>query len=392
MIIRALKMTSSLTLGLLTALLVALTASQNCGEAEINLKLLLRSYPIDSNSQNFLVEDLNETENLLYRSFSEIYGHNFKLHKRFFESFFQDLKSYVTLKNTTGLQTVLREFFKNMRSILINIIENSRNFSYDSKRIECLSMAISSADPFDGVDVRMSTRLQSTYGSVEKLLRLLVETQELLTYIRTSLPASEACVKATARLRNCDTVCRRSDASTQVPFCTGTCSSILKNCFRFVDSYPANDLEELDQFWNVLSSSFDQLIYPNERVFDFPSINKNLFMDISEAITNFQTKYSKSKSQIYGLCSQGKVRRSASLQDSNLFNWRTPRQASFPSGASPISPKLSSMDYSRLLYELKGFFVQQKNLFANSTDKLCTHVPVFETHSWNCKRLADLEK
>ncbi|CAH8458497.1 unnamed protein product [Schistosoma curassoni] len=272
--------------------------------------------------------DLKQAKGRLHQFFSRIYGYNYKLHKNFFFGFFTDLEQYMAGQQGQ-LGVLIKNFFSQLRDSIVSLIEKSGQVNSsppfssispntgsfgnslpgvggtdeasESRRIRCLSEKIAQLHPFDDVDVRLHARMLEAYPPARMLVNVLSVTSKLLHYLVDQVVAQSQCILGITRYRFC-AIC---EAQSLNNVCPESCSQLLAGCLH-VDG---PDETQLAYIWPQLIDTIIMATNRLERSFNFPAVNRNLQMEISEAITSLQTRYSETKSKFESECRFGSAGR-----------------------------------------------------------------------------------
>lgn len=309
--------------------------------------------------------DLEQAKSRLHQFFSRIYGYNYKLHRSFFFGFFTDLEQYMSGKRGQ-LGHLIDSFFNQLRDNIISLIERSgqvisnsafasagnslstdltafgtsnnngvsatvssnTNEASEAQRIRCLSDRVAQLKPFDEVDVRLRARMLEAYPPARMLVNILSVTSQLLFHLVDQTVARSECILGITRYRFCAACAGRSLSDV----CPDSCSRLLTNCLQ-ADGQKESQLAYI---WPQLIDAILLSVTRLERSFNFPSVNRHLQMEISEAITSLQTRYGDTKSKFESECRLGSVNRRlphlfspvgqgsrTPVSQSNLANWPT---------------------------------------------------------------------
>ncbi|CAH8435111.1 unnamed protein product [Heterobilharzia americana] len=275
--------------------------------------------------------DLQEAKGRLHQFFSRIYGYNYKLHRNFFFGFFTDLEKYMAGQRGQ-LGSLIKNFFSQLRDSIVSLIERSGQVSSnppfgnpsstsssagslgnnapgvggideagESRRIRCLSDKVAQLQPFDDVDVRLHARMLEAYPPARMLVNVLSVTSKLLHHFVDQVVTQSQCVLGITRYRFC-ALCNAQSLSN---VCPDSCSRLLSGCLRG----DGPDEVQLAFIWPKLIDAVIMATERLERSFNFPAVNRNLQMEISEAITSLQTRYSETKSKFESECRFGSTGR-----------------------------------------------------------------------------------
>ncbi|XP_018648435.1 putative glypican [Schistosoma mansoni] len=287
--------------------------------------------------------DLQQAKRRLHQFFSRIYGYNYKLHRNFFFGFFTDLEQYMAGQRGQ-LGVLIKNFFSQLRDNIVSLIEKSGqvisnppfgSFSpntgsfgnnlhgvsgtdeaSESRRIRCLSEKIAQLHPFDDVDVRLHARMMEAYPPARMLVNVLSVTSKLLHHLVDQVVAQSQCILGITRYKFC-AIC---GAQSLDNVCPESCSQLLARCLHG----GGPDEAQLAYIWPQLIDTIIMATNRLERSFNFPAVNRNLQMEISEAITSLQTRYSETKSKFESECQFG----SAGQRMPTLFNPIRPSHSS----------------------------------------------------------------
>nr|CAX73447.1 glypican-4 [Schistosoma japonicum] len=279
--------------------------------------------------------DLQQAKGRLHQFFSRIYGYNYKLHRNFFFGFFTDLEQYMAGQRGQ-LGVLIKNFFNQLRDSIVSLIEksgqvisnppfgsapsNAGSFgnnspgiegtdeASESRRIRCLSDKIAQLHPFDDVDVRLHARMLEAYPPARMLVNVLSVTSKLLHHLVDQVVAQSQCILGITRYRFC-ALCEAQSLSN---VCPDSCAQLLSSCLHG----DGPDEAQLAYIWPQLIDTIVVATNRLERSFNFPAVNRNLQMEISEAITSLQTRYSETKSKFESECRFG----SAGRRMPTLFN------------------------------------------------------------------------
>lgn len=291
--------------------------------------------------ENLFRSDLDNARDSLNQFFGGIYGYNYKQHRRFFYQFFENLSAYI-IGQRNNLDELVTNFFSQLRDSIVGLIERSHQtaggFNHplgggplspesqrgtgddesveSARRIQCLSERVAQMHPFDEVDVRLKMRMLEAYPPVRMLITSLSATSRLLAQLVDRIASKPDCVLGLVRYEFCALCAGRSVSEV----CPQTCLQLMVQCFQ------VNGSPDVQQFYQIWPRLMDVLVHTSvrlERSFNFPAVNRQLKMDISEAITSLQTRYQQSKSKFESECD----RNAAS-------DGRNPAALFSPSGAS----------------------------------------------------------
>ncbi|CAH8833446.1 unnamed protein product [Trichobilharzia szidati] len=300
--------------------------------------------------------DLQQAKGRLHQFFSRIYGYNYKLHRNFFFGFFTDLEQYMAgQRGQLGL--LIKNFFSQLRDSIVSLIERSgqvtSNPSFgnsgsvsssagslgnnvpgvggtdeasESRRIRCLSDKVAQLRPFDDVDVRLHARMLEAYPPARMLVNVLSVTSKLLYQLVDQVVTQSQCVLGITRYRFC-ALCNAQSPSN---VCPDSCPQLLASCLHGDGPNEA----QLAYIWPQLIDAIIMATNRLERSFNFPAVNRNLQMEISEAITSLQTRYSETKSKFESECRFG----SSGRRMPTLFN---------PIGSHSQDNRVNHSDISR---------------------------------------------
>ncbi|CAH8455457.1 unnamed protein product [Schistosoma mattheei] len=252
--------------------------------------------------------DLQQAKGRLHQFFSRIYGYNYKLHRNFFSGFFTDLGQYMAGQRGQ-LGVLIKNFFSQLRDSIVSLIEKSGQSSWvggtdeasESRRIRCLSEKIAQLHPFDDVDVRLHARMLEAYPPARMLVNILSVTSKLLHYLVDQVVVQSQCILGITRYQFC-AIC---EAQSLNNVCPESCSQLLAGCLHG----DGPDEAQLAYIWPQLIDTIIMATNRLERSFNFPAVNRNLQMEISEAITSLQTRYSETKSKFESECRFGSAGR-----------------------------------------------------------------------------------
>uniref|UniRef100_A0A0X3PZ77 Glypican n=1 Tax=Schistocephalus solidus TaxID=70667 RepID=A0A0X3PZ77_SCHSO len=427
--------------------------------------------------------DLKEARERLHTSFSTIYGLMYQRNRDFFYRLFADLDDYMAGKRGQ-LKNLLDEFFSQLRTSIVGLMETTAlgggsggggggttggNTGHpmgggaaaaagsatglrtqDSKRIQCLSNGLNKQNPFDGVDTRLQSRFLEAYPPARMLVNSLAAGSALVKSILREVSGRPECIIAFARLHHCGPYClaREPPPSHAVPtqaldLCAGACSNLASVCFFEGKN---SRMPQLADAWVQLIDSISQATTRLERSFNFPGVNKNLHIYLSEAITYVQQKYSQVKTQIDRECDSagtgilqrgyppagswpyggagGRVRRNLNdsevpllrvrrqkmrqpySADSNpspeFYNWQqTGRQhpqylnspparalsSNFNEGRQPVNDGVATVEnrdsFIQWAGQLKAFYSNLRDMFKVPPSELCSRTPVPSANCWN---------
>ncbi|CAH8453558.1 unnamed protein product [Schistosoma turkestanicum] len=279
--------------------------------------------------------DLQQAKGRLHQFFSRIYGYNYKLHRNFFFGFFTDLEQYMAGQRGQ-LGVLVKNFFSQLRDSIVSLIEKSGQVSSnppfgsvspnagsfgsnppgasgtdeasESRRIRCLSDKIAQLHPFDDVDVRLHARMLEAYPPARMLVNVLSVTSKLLHHLVDQVVAQSQCVLGITRFR----FCALCEGQSLTNVCPESCPQLLASCLHG----DGPDEAQLMHIWPQLIDTIIMATNRLERSFNFPAVNRNLQMEISEAITSLQTRYGETKSKFESECRFG----SAGRRMPTLFN------------------------------------------------------------------------
>ncbi|CAL8082405.1 unnamed protein product [Calicophoron daubneyi] len=289
----------------------------------------------------FFRSDLEEARSRLHQFFSRIYGYNYKLHRNFFFRLFTDLEQYMAGQRGQ-LAHLIENFFNQLRDNIVSLIERSGQNSggenagpggnaagssqqlhgrggggfgqalgggagpaaagstdevNEARRIRCLSDRVAQQQPFDDVDVRLKARMLEAYPPARMLVNVLSVTSRLLSHLAVQVGDRPECVIGMTRYRFCAICAGQSPSSV----CPESCARLLSSCFR-VDG---PEHVQLAAIWSNLIDAIVMTTARLERSFNFPAVNRNLQMEISEAITSLQARYEQTKSKFQSECRVG---------------------------------------------------------------------------------------
>nr|VZI23872.1 unnamed protein product [Spirometra erinaceieuropaei] len=418
--------------------------------------------------------DLKEARERLHTSFSTIYGLMYQRNREFFYRLFADLDDYMAGKRGQ-LKNLLDDFFAQLRTSIVGLIETSAlggggsggaaaaaaaaaaagpasgPRSQDPKRIQCLSNELNKQKPFDDVDTRLQSRFLEAYPPARMLVNSLAAGSELVKSILREVSGRPECIVAFARLHHCGTYClarepppHASASPTRDPdLCAGACSNFASVCFS---EGKTSRMPQLADVWTQLIDSISQATTRLERSFNFPGVNKNLHIYLSEAITYVQQKYSLVKTQIgrecdsagTGILQRGfspagtwpydgtgsRVRRNLNdsevpllrvrrqqmrppySADSNpppeFYNWQQagrqrpqylnspparPLSSSYNEGRQPMNDGATAVDnrdsFIQWAGQLKSFYSNLRDIFKAPPNELCPRTSVPSANCWN---------
>ncbi|KER26231.1 hypothetical protein T265_06508 [Opisthorchis viverrini] len=286
--------------------------------------------------EQFFRTDLEQAKDRLHQFFSRIYGYNYKLHRRFFFQFFTDLEAYMAGQRSR-LDHLVENFFNQLRDSIVSLIErsgqvrsgsspsfpsgsmspsaadlnpalssghdslSSRDEASETRRIRCLSDRVAQLRPFDDVDVRLKARMLEAYPPARMLINVLSVSSRLLYHLSKQVGEKPDCVVGMTRFQYC-AICAGKPLSS---VCPDSCPKLLSSCLR-VDG---PDSVQIAAIWPRLIDAVVMAVMRLERSFNFPVVNRQLQMEISEAITSLQTRYEQTKSKLESECRAGAVGR-----------------------------------------------------------------------------------
>ncbi|THD24197.1 Glypican [Fasciola hepatica] len=320
----------------------------------------------DSNAlEYFFRSDLEQAKNRLHHFFSRIYGYNYKLHRNFFFRFFADLEEYMAGRRGR-LANLVDSFFSQLRDNIVSLIERSANpvlsagvsdafgmggsnnigpgrknagdqtvtdESAEARRIKCLSERVAQLRPFDEVDVRLKARILEAYPPARMLVNVMSTASRLLSHLAFQISERPECVLGLTRYRFCALCAGQTSTST----CPDSCPRLMAPCLLV----NGPDTAQLTFIWPRLIEAIVLATTRLERSFNFPAVNRNLQMEISEAITSLQTRYEETKSKFEAECRQGSAGRSVptlfSSSSSSNSNVNIPQSQHIGMNRQPIN-------------------------------------------------------
>ncbi|VUZ52559.1 unnamed protein product, partial [Hymenolepis diminuta] len=107
------------------------------------------------------------------------------------------------------------------------------------------------------------------------------------------------CILAFARFRYCGTYCGGREGS-QAEICPAACDNFMKACF--INAMPSNPSNSLPSVWSQLINGITMTTKRLERTQNFASVNKDLHIFLSEAITYVHQKYASVKPSLLQEC------------------------------------------------------------------------------------------
>ncbi|VDK34137.1 unnamed protein product [Taenia asiatica] len=310
-------------------------------------------------SSDFFRSDLTEARNRLHEAFSGIYGYNYKVNHAFFFQFFNDLEAYMAGRRG-DLAQLVTSFFNQLRTSIVVLMEKAEvatgsTVTSDSQRINCLSEALGKQNAFDLTDVHLREQFLQVYPPARMLVNSLAAGSKLLRTIVEDVSKRPECIVAFSRFRYCGTYCGAREGK-QAEICSVACDNFIKACFADASSGSSKSLPHV---WSKLITAITVTTKRLERTQNFASVNKDLHIFLSEAITYVHQKYATVKPSLIQECKYStsggsggsasphsasgwpygyRVRRSSNSSSDSTELLRTKRQSSYPGAAWQPQP------------------------------------------------------
>nr|CDS27516.2 glypican [Hymenolepis microstoma] len=291
------------------------------GEHELSASLASWLIPVAEQMETdsvaldyFFRSDLTEARNRLHEAFSGIYGYNYKVNHAFFFQFFNDLEAYMAGRRG-DLGQLVTSFFAQLRTSIVVLMEkaegaasgevNSASASNgaagapNTQRINCLSEALGKQNAFDLTDVHLKDQFLQVYPPARMLVNSLAATAKLIRIVVEDASKRPECIAAFARFRYCGTYCGGREGP-QAEVCPAACDNFMKTCFA--DAMSSNPSSSLPNVWSQLINAITMTTKRLERTQNFASLNKDLHIFLSEAITYVHQKYASVKPSLLQEC------------------------------------------------------------------------------------------
>lgn len=302
----------------------------------------------------FFRSDLMEARNRLHEAFSGIYGYNYKVNHAFFFQFFNDLEAYMAGRRG-DLAQLVTSFFNQLRTSIVVLMEKAEvatgsTVTPDYQRINCLSEALGKQNAFDLTDVHLREQFLQVYPPARMLVNSLAAASKLLRTIVEDASKRPECIVAFSRIHYCGTYCGAREG-THAKVCPAACDNFIKTCFADASS---DSSKSLPHVWSKLITAITVTTKRLERTQNFASVNKDLHIFLSEAITYVHQKYATVKPSLIQECKYAtgsgvgggvavqvasgwpyshRTRRSSNSSSDPIELLRTKRQSLYPGAA-----------------------------------------------------------
>lgn len=266
---------------------------------ELHLKEIIGFLSNHSDSLNdFFLHNLDSSRNQLNQMFLNTYSTNYKSNQPFFFEFYDKLKQYMIGKEQ-NVEKILENFFQGMAERILHMMVVGKR---DPETIRCLTNNFLKLDPFENIDKAIIASFRRAYPTARMTVNSMKAAHDVFVELMgKKMTPSLECAEDHAKAFHCS-LCSMAE----IRPCEDLCKSIMGKCFGSLNS---KEMNKLNRSWKkllvALKKTTDKLRHP----FNYPEINKNLHVKISDAIMTVHNFYPNVRDKISGNCKNQITRR-----------------------------------------------------------------------------------